>query len=708
MTRPGAPAQAHAAADDAPLELEDIVERAGNKYLYLVRPIDRADQEGPVSGVSLPGQGWDIAAPAVPELLPVLVTNDEMIVRWLPLLDTRVSRYRVTRIPLWQGAPAATVIAGAPAMFPSPVRLEGDRVALPDFVLTPAVTVVTSVKTAADGTEHLADGFVMVGEQQFVWWSAAGNRALVVATPVAGGSIRTRVPAAYAQGITDGSSVNPAPITLYRGVLDGEPLALAAGTFASLLLQDEAGTLVDQTAAGTWSEGDFLTVPPLLEEGEPLVVEVAAADGTRRTFGRCPAAPGQPLISVIDGVVPLAAVAARLAAGDRPSGVFRAGTVTQLDRAGAPDPRGAAATDLIDATTWYTSGFVRRLRNGVPVVVRWRRPSDGSVRFLVSAPGARPLRFLDGSLMVPRWNASQETIDGVFERSQVNIAGAVVTVPASARNLAGGVSADARTGRVVTLLPDGAPVRVRRQDATEIAARFESLLWRGGRLPVAGLFADGVFTPGALYGFEPDATGQLAPRADRDRLGAATLAPDGSVLVAQGGPVEGARIELEYDGDGVARTVDARRLEWSVAVTAGDVGRRFEIRVEAICDFPNPVGVVSSRAAVAEIEVSPPANLDVAITAAQWTAANALEVQYAGPAALRYQVTAVSQTSGRRYLLADPAAGGVVSTAVATDGTPLPQTEPLSIELRGMFPNAVRAYVARPVDVASLTTPDVS
>ncbi len=700
MTRPNQSDQLFAAANDDPLELEDVVDRAGNKYLYLVRPIDRADQEGGVSGVSLPGQGWDISAPAMPELLPTLVTQDELIVRWRPVRDARVTGYRVTQTPTWQGAPAATVVKRALDQFPSPIRLEGDRVALPELVLTPAVTDVTSVTTVADGVEHVDDGFVMPAEQQFVWWCAAGNRALVVTDPVAGGDIRTRVPAEYSYSVADASAVNPVPLVLYRGVLDGEPLRpLATGTFASMFAQDSGGTFTDQTAVGTWHDDGFLTPPAGFEEGEAAVLETAAPDGTRRTFGRCPGAPGQPLIAVTDGVIPLAAVAARLAAGDRPSGVFRASAVTQADAGATPRPRESGAMDMIDATTWYTSGFVRRLRNGVPMIVRWRRLSDGRERFLVTAPGGRPLRFLDGSMVVPPWNPGQEVLNGVYERATVNVSSTTATVPAGARDFTPDVTADPGTGRIVTVLPDGVPVRLRLQNGNEITARFDPLEWRARRLKVGGLFGDGVLVPGALYTFEPDGAGQMVPRAGRDRFGAVDGAPDGSVFVAKSVPPEGATIELEYDSDGVARTVDPRRLEWSTALTAADVGRRWEIRVEALCDFPAPVGEVASRPAVTQVEVMPPANVKIQITSAQWTAAPALEVRFSGPAAVVYRVEAVSEATGRRYVLADPAGSGVVTTATATDGTPLPLREALRVEVRARFPNATASYLAPTVTV---------
>jgi hypothetical protein len=705
MTRPGQTNQIFAAADNAPMELEDVVDRAGNRYLYLVRFVDRAAQEGGVSGVSLPGQGWNIAAPAPPDLLPVLVTSDELIIRWRPVLDARVTRYRVTRTPTWSQAPAATVVEKAPNDFSSPIRLEGDRISLPDLVIAPAATRVTSVRTLADGVEHLADGFVIAAEQQFVWWCASGNRALLVVTPVAAGDIRNRVPAEYAFNVPDGSAVDPRPLALYRGVLDGKPLGFAPGTFGALLAQT-GETLIDRTATGAWYDSGFLMAPGSFEENEAVVLEMEASDGTRRTFGRCPAAPGHPAIAVTAGVIPLTAVAARLGAGDRPSGLFRAAAVTGAT-GGAPDPRRSGATDFIDAATWYTAGFVRRLRNGVPMVLRWRRLSDSSDRFLTTLPGNRPLRFLDGSLVVPAWDPTRELLSGVYERATVHVTGQTVVVEQSARNMVADVTAEAGTGRIVTALPDRMPLRVRRRDGSELVTSFEPLVWRRRRLAVRGLLADGVFDLGALHTFEPNAAGQLVPRTDRDRSAFVDLAPDRTELVAKNVPAEASQIQLEYDADGVARTTDPHRLELSVPLTAADVGRTWEIRLEALCDFPNPVGVVASRPSITRAEVVPPSALDVRITSAAWTVGRVLEVQYAGPPNLRYRVTAISRTSGRRYVLADPAAGGIVSTAVAADGTPVPVTEAFTIELRGTYPNAAQAYFAAPAEVDALMPADV-
>ncbi|MEV6304889.1 hypothetical protein AB0M02_36130 [Actinoplanes sp. NPDC051861] len=693
MTGPGL----IATADDAPLELDDIVERAGNRYLYLVRLIDGADQEGGVSGVSLPGQGWDIAAPATPVLLPVFVTGDELIIRWRPLPDPRVTRYRVTLSPRWDAAPPAAVVERPPGEFPSPVRIEGDRVSLPGFVVTPVPSDLTSVTTVADGVERVSEGFVVAATQQFVWWCAAGNGALVVATGAA--DVRDRVPAEHSAGVEDGAVVDPGLLALGRGVLDGEPLGIPAGVFDRLLARELDGTFVDRTAAGAWHDDDFLSVPPALEEAAGVVLETTSPTGTRHTVGRCPGAPAEAVVAVTGGVIGLGSVASRLAAGDRPSGVFRADEVTRADATGAPDPRTSGATNLIDAAVWYRSGFVRRVRNGVPMVLRWRGLADGRERFLTTAPGGRPLRMLDGSLVVAPWSASGEVLDGVYERATVGITGTTVSIPFGARNLAADVLADPATGRIVTLLADGVPVRVRRRDGSEIGARFAPLTWRERRLAAGGLFGDGVLHPDALHAFEPDATGQLVPRVDRDRLGSAVLAADGTALVAVGLPAEGSRVAIEYGGDGVARTVDPGRLELSVSLTAADVGRAWDIEVEALCDFPDPVGAVSSLPAITQVTVRPP-RLDLAVTSARWTAANTLEIRYAGPASLHYRVEAVSVATGRRYVLADPAAGGVVTTAVALDGTPVPLAEALSVELTAWYENAAdQPYLAEPVPV---------
>src|SRR5262249_51897372 len=152
-------------------------------------------------------------------------------------------------------------------------------------------------------------------------------------------------------------------------------IVIAPRTFDALLAQQAGGSLDDRTATGTWQDKDFLNAPAALEEGDAIVLETTSPDGVRRARGQCPAALTEAAIAVTDGRIPLAAVGARLAAGDRPSGVFRASAVTRADSSGAPDPRGSGATNLIGATTWYRFGFVRRLRDGVAMVLRWRRLS---------------------------------------------------------------------------------------------------------------------------------------------------------------------------------------------------------------------------------------------------------------------------------------------------------------------------------------------
>lgn len=703
MGRPGQAEEIWAAASDNPLELEDTVDRAANKYLYSVKPIDRAGQEGPVSGVSLPGQGLDISPPRAPELVPVLVTSDRLIVRWRPLLDARVTRYRVTVTPAWQGGPAATVIQGAPGQFSSPLRLEGDRVALPGFAWTPpqggTVTTLTSLRTMADGAEHLGDGLLSPEEQRFVWWCAAGNRALVEVAAVGVGTIRGRVPATYSFGVAEGSAVNPAPLVLYRGILDGDLVGLGTGVFGSLWVRNDAGTFEDRTLGGVWRGSPFL-VCSALEQGEAVVLELTAQDGTRRTYGRCPAATGLTAIAVTGGVIPLdAVITARLTQGDRPSGLFRAATVTQAQSDNSPDPRATAAPDLVDASTLYRSGFVRRLRDGASVVVRWQRNSGGD-RFLVSEPGGRPLRFRDGVLSVPPWNPARETLSGVYERATISVSGTTVSVPTSAQNLLPALNGEPATGRIMTLLPDRVPVRVRRTDGTDILGRYDNLVWRNRRLVVDGLMGDGAFTLSALYALEPDGQGGMAPDLTTDRSGTVDVSADNRELLVKGQPPEGAQVDIQYD-NGTRQTVDPRLLEWSTALTVNDVGRGWEIRVEALCDFPNPVGVVASRVAVALAQVAPPPVLPVRVDSAQWTVANKLEVKFTPIAALVYRVEAVSEETRRRYVLADPAVGNTVTTASAADGTSLPLTETLTVTLSCHHPNAQKVYTSAALTVAA-------
>ena len=211
-----------------------------------------------------------------------------------------MTRYRVTRTPLWDAAPAPEVTARTPDRLASPIRVEGDRVPLPGFALTPRVSRLTSIRTVADDVERIADGFVAVADQQFVWWCAAGNRAVVVAA-----GVRDRVPAAHSGGITDGADVNPIPLTLTRGVLDGEVLGIAPGAFDALLAQDTGRSWADRTATGTWQKKDFLTAPASLKEGDTVVLETMSLEGVRRAKGQCSAAPTEAAIAVTDGQIPL-------------------------------------------------------------------------------------------------------------------------------------------------------------------------------------------------------------------------------------------------------------------------------------------------------------------------------------------------------------------------------------------------------------------
>lgn len=702
MARAADPSAFDAAADNDPMELDDVVERASNLYLYRVRAIDGAAQLSPPSGVSLPVQGLDIAPPAAPRLLPALQTGDLLAIRWAVHTDPRVTRYRVRVTSLWQGAPAPTVTEGAPAAFPSPIRVEGDRVVLPSFT-TPAGgrPALTSLTVAGNPAEQAGAGYVDPGAPVFVFWYAAGTPALAEATGAAA-SIRTRVPPSFGYGQANGSAVDPAPLALVRGVLHGDGLGVATGTFQGISVGG-----VTASAFGRWIDGPFL-VCDAFQEGDEVVVELTEANApggvpVTHTYGRCPAAPGLAALSVARAAVEMpSAIATRLSAGDRVSGLFPATEVSMANPDGTPDPRGSGAANLMPRARLYRSGFARRLREGVPLVAAFTRGAASSVRFVTQDAGGRPPRLLQGTITLPPWSAA-ETLTGLYEAAQVTVAGGSVTVPAGADNLLTHVVADARSGRLTPALPDGAPAVIQAGGAS-VSARYLPLLWRAATLNAPGLLADGALQLSALYQLTPDGQGGLQPDLTHDHLG--DVLADTSGLISVKAPfAAGSTVQVKYGG-GPALSSDPGHLEWNQPLGVNDVGRSWRIEVQALCDFPAPVGVVASAAAGLEVLVSPPPAIALSVTSAAWTGTNALRVQFTGPAGLHYQVEAVSLTSGRAFLLADAPPLNDVTVAAAVDGTPLPLNEPLWVHVRARYPNASQAYLSVDQDVPTAIPPD--
>jgi hypothetical protein len=700
-----------ATADGDPLELDDIAERVEYRYLYRVRAVDLAAQEGPPSGVSEPGQGIDVTAPVPPVAMAPLVTPASAVVRWTPVPDPRVTKYRVTATPRWPGAPVPTVTEGAPAAFPSPIRVENDRISLPGFVAGPPATV-TSVTLGGDLAERITDGYVAAGEGRFVFWYAGGNPALVEATGNAVPTVRDRVPPEYGYGLTDGSSVDPMPLKLAGGVLDGTGLGVGPGQFTRLTMAIDGGTPLDVGGFGGWVDGTFLTCDAF-EEGEQDVLELTeptgvGKDDVRRTFGRCPAAPGQAPISVRAGVLSLGADAtARLAAGDRVSGVFRAADVTRAKADRSPDPRAAAATDQAPHCARYPNGFARRLRDNVPVVVRFTATTGSGQRFLTTGTGGHPLRFRDGSLALPPWNSDRETLTGIFERAQLSLSGGAPQVPAGAINLLSHAVANASTGLVSGILTDGVPVVVTAGTRT-IPARYRRLRWQERALAAGGLLGDGELQLTSLFGMAPDDQGGWTPDLAHDRLAEVRVEAGGAITVFDA-PANGTPARVTYASAPAPVTADPARLEWSLSLTTADVGRSWAISVQAICELPAPVGEIASRPAVVALDITPPAQLPLVVLTAAWTPDLELSVEFAGPPNLLYRIEAHTASDRRRLLIADRPAGTTVITATAVDGTPLPLYEPLDVRLTARFPNAQKVYVspARTVPPAA-TLPEPS
>jgi hypothetical protein len=702
MARAGDPSAFEARADNDPMELDDVVERASNLYLYRVRAIDRAAQLSPPSGVSPPVQGLDIAAPAPPNLLPALLTQDLLAVRWAVHVDQRVTRYRVRVTGLWPGAPAPAVIEGAPAVFGSPIRVEGDRVTLPAFT-TPAGgrPVLTSLTVAGNPAEQVGAGYVDPGAPTFVFWYAGGTPALVDATG-GGVSIRARVPASFGYGRPNGSAVDPIPLALDRAVLDGDGLEIAAGTFSGISIGGVA-----TSALGRWIDDPFL-VCDALQEGDGVVVELTEANApggvpVTHTYGRCPATPSLASLSIRRAALEMSpAIASRLSAGDRVSGLFRATDVSMANQDGTPDPRGSSAVNLVPRARVFRSGFVRRLREGVPLVAAFTRGAGSGTRFVIQDAGGRPLRLLRGVITLAPWSAA-ETLTGLYEAAQVTATGGSVTVPAGADNLSTHVVADARSGRLTPALPDGTPVVIQ-AGATSVSARYVPLVWRSGTLNAPGLLADGALQLSALYQLTPDGHGGIQPDLAHDHL--AGVQADSSGLISVEAPfAAGSTVQVRYGG-GAPISTDPARLEWNRALGVNDVGRRWSIEVEALCDFPAPVGVVATASASLDVLVSPPPVIALSLTSAAWNATNALRVQFAGPAGLHYQVEAVSLTSGRVFLLADAPPLPDVTVAAAVDGTPLPLSEPLRVHVRARYPNASQTYLSPDQDVPAAIPPD--
>jgi hypothetical protein len=136
----------------------------------------------------------------------------------------------------------------------------------------------------------------------------------------------------------------------------------------------------------------------------------------------------------------------------------------------------------------------------------------------------------------------------------------------------------------------------------------------------------------------------------------------------------------------VDMTVDPRFREQAFAISAADVGRRWELTVQAFCDFPAPVGEVMSPLSVTIVEVPPPAGARVTIDSATWLETGELDVAYSGSAGMLYRVEAES-ARGRTYVLAEETGATSVVTSVDVDGVSIPVTESLSVKVIGRYPN---------------------
>jgi hypothetical protein len=660
--------------DGERLEFLDLGERVRNKYYYRATLVDAIQREGDPSGVSLPGQGLDISAPEAPKLLPPLIIPSEMVVRWNASRDQRVTRYQVIRRQLADSIGSDQLVGGSAISFAASLRVEGASVSLPTF--PPDGTPVA--KLDAPTRSLLTEGRLLAKEGRFILWYADGNRAALDITDAAGNTTRT--------------TTYPAPLTVDGGVVNTAEWNVA-GTGATLSMADGTG---DVTAMGTWRAAPFLCTSRL-EEGTPVVLELTSTDTkvdgafVRRATGRCPAAPTDRLVTVTDGVIDLTDL---MNANERVTGVYLASSVTLATASGTPDPELSGAMALMSQVKSYLAGFVRRLRENVSVVFMFTPLAEAAPRFVGHQ---RRIVFSGGRASVPPWNESVETLAGVFERSALSIIDGVVTGTDTATNLLYSTVSQPKLGRVLLALPDGSEVVARSADAvTEVRGRSENLVWDKQALRFEGLLD----APGSVVSHLFDATvgadGTVTVDAAKDRLADATGTPqvavnNGKNMLSVVAPIEsGLGVTARYQPRGAAAvqdvTADPRRCEQSFAIDASYIGRRFEMTVQAFCDFPAPVGEVKSLISSMIVEIPPPRDAHVAITSASWLETGELEVMYGGSPGMQFKVQAES-AAGRVYVLADDVTTRRVATNVDINNVRLPSAESFSVVVIGRYPN---------------------
>jgi len=662
-----------APADGDRFEFLDVGERIANKYFYRATLLDAVEREGEPSGVSLPGQGLNIAAPEAPALLAPSITGNEMVVRWASYEDSRITRYRVTKRVLTEAAGPDEVVGGAVAPFAAPMRVEAGRVSLPNY---PPSGVTLLGLEDADGNSLFTQGRALAKEGSFLFWYADGNRAAIDVTE--------------ADESTHRVTSYVAPLRVTGGVVDTTSWPMLAAMGATLSRADGAG---DVTGLGTWRGTSFLTAMRL-EEGSEVVLQLtttAKVDGTfvRRSIGRCPGTPTEATIAVQHGVIDLTG---KLNDGDRVTGVFLASDVTLPAGDGTPDPERSEAKTLMSQIKSYQAGFVRRLRENVPVVLMFTPLSEAAPRFVGHT---RPLVFSGGRTSVPPWSETAETLTGVFERSALLIADGVMSGTDTATNLLYQTVTEPEFGRIQMVLPDGSDVvAVSADGALEVRGRDEPLVWTHGELWLEGLLAGEGSAASHLYDAALADDGSVTVSTANDRLGDVTLNEARDTFTVVDPLAEGLRITAQYrvmEGDppvarDVAVTADPRFREQAFVIGAADVGRRWEVTVQAFCDFPAPVGEVMSPTSTTIIEVPPPVGAGVTIDSAIWLETGELEVTYTGSAGMLYRVVAESG-AGRVYVLADNTGETRVATSVDVDDVPMPATESFSVTVIARYPN---------------------
>lgn len=686
MWRQAARTESAASANGDPLEFLDIGEKVGNAYFYRASVVDTANREEDLSGVGVPGRGLDISPAAAPRLLPPLFLGGELLLLWEASEDKRITGYRVTRTPQWAGAPAADVTNLAPAATASPLRVEAGRVSLPKIPI--GLAALPAIERATGGSLQ-AEGRLVAREGSFVFWHADGCRAALQLTSGDGSTIRDLVPASDSGGLSEGTTVYIEPLRIGGGVVDTaswDGLAVSGSTLAL-----SAGA-TDVTVVGYWRATSFLTVLRL-EEGARVVLELTSSEKvenafTRRSIGRCPASPAEPLITVSSGIVSLAGVNAN----ERVTGVFRADAVTLAAEDGTPDPERSGAKSLMSAVRVYAQGFVRRVREEVPMVFEWTS-TLGPVRY---AGVARAIPFSDGNANTTPWNEATDELTGVFERAALSIVDGVVSGTATATNLVGHVLAQPRLGRLTLLLPDDSIVVARCADGATVArGNPRPLVWQKGTLDARGILGTASFSAAHLYDATVASDGTVtanvvADAAAPDRIGSVAIV--GTAIVVAGAIPDGTEIRARYQpkDESAVRTVenDDRRAEHRYAIAAADIGRRWKFTVQAICDFAAPVNAVPGAVSTVEVEVPPPPDARVTLDSVTWLESGELRVLITGKPGMRYRVEALAAASRATVVLADDTAATDVTTLVDVDDSPLPFSESLTVFVTARYPNA--------------------